>query len=56
MLLHKHLSLRRRDSELAEIANETPSAAALLPQGAMVTRRKNLRLWVSLRQLQREPR
>jgi len=54
MLLHRLLNRRERSAEPA-----TPSAmpsAAEMPQRALVTRRKNLRLWVSLRQSQRVPR
>jgi len=54
LLLH-HLRLRR-NNEPAEMRNEMPNEVEqLLPVG-MVVRRRNLRLWVSLRQLPRGQR
>jgi hypothetical protein len=54
LLLHRlHL---RRNNEPAEMRNEMPNEGEqLLPVG-MVVRRRNLRLWVSLRQLPRGQR
>jgi hypothetical protein len=54
-LLLRHLLLLR-SKEPAEMPNEMPNEdEPLLPVG-MVVRRRNLRLWVSLRQLPRGQR
>jgi hypothetical protein len=53
MLVH---SLLRRNNDKRETESATPNVDELKLPVAMVVRRKNLRLWVSLRQLQREPR
>jgi hypothetical protein len=55
MLLHL-VRARQSANELDATENETPSAAVLQVPVAMVVRRRNLRLWVSLRQLPRGQR
>jgi hypothetical protein len=50
MLVH---SLLRRNNDKRETESATPNVDELKLPVAMVVRRKNLRLWVSLRQLPR---